>query len=336
MVILPLIVFVLFVRAYLANRLETEYVERGQTALNAAQRVIEDYIGSQSAAPEQVLDDEIFSWLARVIGHDLHLYRGEQLMASSRRDLFAAHVESERLPGDVYLDIVLRGEAARARRPRQPARRSTSRSTAPINLGTGRSYTLALPFIVQGRQIEAQVNDLATTIYLLLVFIALAAIAVAFRIAGGVTRPVQSLVAGARGVARGDFDVNVAVPADPDIGLLVTTFRDMAHSIRQQQEDLRHERDRLQTLLENINAAVVVLDGAMRVGAMNAHGAGACSASDVPDRSPASASSSPITSPRRAESKEIEVDRSTATSARCASRSCRCPTATRRCSSPRM
>ncbi|HEV7240552.1 MAG TPA: ATP-binding protein [Thermoanaerobaculia bacterium] len=268
-VILPLIVFVLFVRAYLAGRLETEYVEKGQTALNAGQRVIEDYIGSQSAAPEQVLDDEIFAWLARVIGHDLHLYRGEQLMASSRRDLFAAHVESERLPGDVYLDIVLRAkQMVRVDRISGPTQYAEIYS--PINLGPGRSYTLALPFIVQGRQIEAQVNDLATTIYLLLVFLALAAIAVAFRIAGGVTRPVQELVAGARGIARGNFDVNVAVPADPDLGLLVTTFRDMALSIRQQQEELRHERDRLQTLLENINAAVVVLNGEMHVGATNA------------------------------------------------------------------
>ncbi|HEX6161487.1 MAG TPA: ATP-binding protein, partial [Thermoanaerobaculia bacterium] len=267
-VILPLIAFVLFVRAFLANRLETEYVERGQTALNAGQRVIEDYIGSQAAAPEQVLDDEIFSWLARVIGHDLHLYRGEQLMASSRRDLFAAHVESERLPGDVYLDIVLRGkQLVRARRESGDAQYVEIYS--PINLASGRSYTLALPFIVQGRQIETQVNDLATTIYMLLVFIALAAIAVAFRVARGVTRPVQSLVAGAAAVARGDFDVKVAVPGDPDIGLLVTTFRDMAHSIRRQQEDLRHERDRLQTLLENINAAVVVLDGTMHLAATN-------------------------------------------------------------------
>ncbi|HUP63042.1 MAG TPA: ATP-binding protein [Thermoanaerobaculia bacterium] len=268
-VIVPLIAFVLFVRAYLANRLEAEYVERGQTALNAAQRVIEDYIGSQSAAPEQVIDDAILSWLARVIGHDLHLYRGEQLMASSRRDLFAAHVESERLPGDVYLDIVLR-----RKQMVQPRRSAGSAQYveiySPINLGTNRSYTLALPFIVQGRRIEAQVNDLATTIYMLLVFIALAAIAVAFRVAAGVTRPVQSLVADARGVARGNFDVQAHVPADPDLGLLVTTFRDMARSIRQQQEDLRHERDRLQTLLENINAAVVVLDRDRNLGAMNA------------------------------------------------------------------
>ncbi|HEX2062009.1 MAG TPA: HAMP domain-containing protein, partial [Thermoanaerobaculia bacterium] len=268
-VILPLIAFVLFVRAYLANRLDTEYVQRGQAALNAAQRVIEDYISSQEADPESILDDEVFSWLGRVIGHDLHLYRDDRLMASSRRDLFAAHVESERLPGDVYLDIVMRGEQL-VRDEREVGTTRYVEIYSPINLGTGRSYTLALPFIVQGRQIEAQVNDLATTIYLLLVFIALAAIAVAFRIASSVTRPVQGLVAGARAVARGDFDVRLEVPSDPDIGMLVTTFRDMSHSIRRQQEDLRHERDRLQTLLENINAAVVVLDGSHNVAGMNA------------------------------------------------------------------
>ena len=267
-IILPLILFVLFVRAYLANRLEAEYLERGQTALNAAQRVIEDYLASQNAAPEQVLDDDILSWLARVIGHDLHLYRGASLVASSRRDLFAARVESQRLPGDIYSSIVLGGQ--------QLVRVTRSSGTAqfveiysPVNLARGRSYVLALPFIVQGRQIEAQVNDLATTIYMLLIFIALAAIAVAFRIARGVTRPVQGLVAGARAVARGDFDLDLRVPSDPDIGLLVTTFRDMARSIKRQQEDLRHERDRLQTLLENINAAVVVLDGQLRVAATN-------------------------------------------------------------------
>ncbi|HET8796934.1 MAG TPA: ATP-binding protein, partial [Thermoanaerobaculia bacterium] len=177
---------------------------------------------------------------------------------------------SERLPGDAYLDIVLGGKQL-VRAPRTAGNAQYVEIYSPINLGnTSRSYTLALPFIVQGRQIEAQVNDLATTIYLLLVFIALAAVAVAFRVASGVTRPVQALVASARGIARGEFDVRVAVPSDPDIGLLVTTFRDMAHAIRRQQDDLRHERDRLQTLLENINAAVVVLDGSMQAGEMNA------------------------------------------------------------------
>ncbi|MEK6376135.1 MAG: ATP-binding protein [Acidobacteriota bacterium] len=270
-VILPLIVFVLFVRAYLANRLETEYADRGQTALNAAQRVIEDYLASTKATnrPEEVLDDDVLSWLARVIGHDLHLYRNEQLIASSRRDLFAARIESQRLPGDVYSGIVLGGRQILAAQ-RQWSGVRFNEIYSPISLARGQHYTLALPFIVQGRQIEAQVNDLATTIYMLLIFIALAAIAVAYLTARSVTRPVQALVGGARAIARGDFDVDVQPPADPDLGLLVTTFRDMAQSIRRQQADLRHERDRLQTLLENINAAVVVLDGQRRVTTTNA------------------------------------------------------------------
>jgi len=269
-VILPLLVFVLFVRAYLASRLEKEYVDRGQTALNAAQRVVEDYLGSQptAARPEQLLDDEVLAWLARVVGHDLHLYRDQRLVASSRRDLFAAHVEAQRLPGDVYSAIVLGGKQI-FRAMRASGSTQYIEIYSPINLVPGEHYTLALPFIVQGRQIEAEVNDLATTIYLLLVFIALAAVGVAFRIARTVTRPVQGLVAGARGVARGNFDVRVDVPNDPDLGMLVTTFRDMAQSIRRQQDELRHERDRVQTLLENITAAVVVLDGARRVVASN-------------------------------------------------------------------
>jgi signal transduction histidine kinase/HAMP domain-containing protein len=268
-VILPLIVFVLFVRAYLANRLEAEYLDRGSTALNAAERVVEDYLASttSTAHPEQVLDDDVLSWLARVIGHDLHLYRDDTLIASSRRDLFAARVESQRLPGDVYANIVVGGK--------QLAIRNSGGAHfielySPINLVHGQNYTMALPLIVQGRQIEAQVNDLATTIYMLLIFIVLAAIFVAYSAARSVTRPVQALVVGARAVARGDFDVDLRVPSDPDLGLLVTTFRDMAQSIRRQQNDLRHERDRLQTLLENINAAVVVLDGGMHVSATNA------------------------------------------------------------------
>ena len=268
-VILPLIVFVLFVRAYLANRLEAEYLDRGHTALTAAERVIEDYLASTTSTshPEQVLDDDVLSWLARVIGHDLHLYKDDKLIASSRRDLFAARVESQRLPGDVYADIVVGGKQLAIRRS---GGAQFIEIYSPINLVRGQSYTMGLPLIVQGRQIEAQVNDLATTIYMLLIFIVLAAIFVAYVAARSVTRPVQALVGGARAVARGKFDIDLPVPSDPDLGLLVTTFRDMAQSIRRQQNDLRQERDRLQTLLENINAAVVVLDGAMQVSATNA------------------------------------------------------------------
>ena len=268
-VIAPLLLFVLFVRAYLTDRLEREYVERGRAALNTAQRVIEDYLDASTALhPEEVLDDAILSWLARVIGHDLHIYRDAEVMASSRRDLFAAHLDTSRLPGPIYTEIVLRGsQIAVATNQAGPVRFAEIYS--PIALGGRAQYTLALPFIVQARQIEQQVNDLATTIYLLLILIAFASLVVAYRRARAVTRPVQALVQGARDVARGRFDTDLGLPNDPDLRLLVTTFGDMAQSIKRQQEDLRVERDRLQTLLENITAAVVVLDGTRTIVAQN-------------------------------------------------------------------
>ncbi|HUP64507.1 MAG TPA: ATP-binding protein [Thermoanaerobaculia bacterium] len=268
-VLIPLLLFVIFVRTVLADRLETEYLERGQAALNTAQRVVEDYLdASEESQPEQVLSDPILTWLARVIGHDLHLYADSEVIASSRRDLFTAHVESPRLPGSVYRDLVLEGrEIVFAEHQASPARFVEIYS--PVLAGTTRDYTLALPFIVQARQIERQVDDLATTIYLLLIVLMAGALIVAYRASRTVTRPVQELVGGARSVASGHFDISMNLPADPDLRLLVTTFRDMSSSIEQQQDDLRHERDRLQTLLENITAAVVVLDGGRRIVAAN-------------------------------------------------------------------
>ena len=268
-VLLPLLVFVLFIRAYLADRLEVQYLERGEAALNTAQRVIEDYLdASEERQPEQVLNDPILTWLASVIGHDLHLYADSEVIASSRRDLFTAHVESPRLPGDVYAESVLRGRrVVFTEHPAMPERFVEMYS--PLLPGIARDYTLALPFIVQARQIEAQVNDLATNIYLLLVLLVAAALYVAWRTSRTVTLPVQDLVAGARDVAAGRFDTPMAIPRDADLRLLVATFRDMSSSIERQQDDLRHERDRLQTLLENITAAVVVLDGAQRLVAAN-------------------------------------------------------------------
>jgi len=314
-VIVPLLIFVVFVRAYLADRLEAEYLERGQTALNTAQRVVEDYLASTASQnPEKVLSDDILTWLARVIGHDLHLYRDDTVFASSRRDLFAAHVESSRLPGDIYNAIILRGSQL-IRATHQSGTAKYVEFYSPINLDRATNYTLALPFILQGRQIERQANDLATTIYLVLGLILIAALDVAYRTARGVTIPVQALVVGARAVASGNYDLRLDPPADPDLRLLVTTFGDMSQSIRRQQDDLRHERDLLRTLLENINAAVVVVDGQQRTVATNlaARKLFGMGEEEKPDREtftppfPEIAAFLSEHKPRRAESGEVEL-----------------------------
>jgi nitrogen fixation/metabolism regulation signal transduction histidine kinase len=267
---IPLLVFVLFIRAYLGRSLERQVLAQGQAALNTAQRVVEDYLeSSEGMTPEEALDDSILVWLARVVGHDLHLFRDDMVVASSRRDLFNALIESERLPGDVYRRIVLESAAPVLSRHRAGTATFVEIYSAVRLPGAGR-YTLALPFLVQARQLETEAENLATTIYIVLIFVSLGAFAVARRAAHVVTHPVHALVGGARSVAHGDFESRIAEPRDPDLGLLVRTFNEMSDSIRRQQTDLRYQRDRLQTLIENLTPAVVVLDRTGVVVATNA------------------------------------------------------------------
>jgi signal transduction histidine kinase/HAMP domain-containing protein len=270
MAVVPVLLFVLLIRAYVADRLEKEFVDRGQESLSSAQRVIEDYLASKpDLSPAEALDDEILTWLARVVGHDLHLYQDERVIASSRRDLFSARVDAPRLPGRIYAAVVFEGaQLVLDQRRYGPTRFFEIYS--PIFLAAGEHYTLALPLIVQGRQIRQEVDDLATTIYLVLLLILVAALLVANWVARSVSRPVRALVTSARAVGRGEFDSTPVEPRDPELGLLVRTFREMAQSIRGQQEQLRYERDKLRTLLENIDSAVVVIEEKGTVVATNA------------------------------------------------------------------
>ena len=266
----PVLIFVILARAYTADSLETAFLDRGQESLGAAQRVIEDYLASKpELSPAEALDDEILTWLARVIGHDLHLYQDDHVIASSRRDLFGAQVDDPRLSGSVYSEIVFEGAQLVLDRRRVGDVRFFE-IYSPIFLSAGESYTLALPLIVQGQRIRDEVDDLATTIYLVLILILVVALLIASWIARSVSRPVQALVRSARAVGRGEFDQIPVAPRDPEFGLLVNTFREMAQSIRRQQDEISYERDKLRTLLENIDSAVVVFDREGRIVATNA------------------------------------------------------------------
>lgn len=268
--VLPFGIFVLFLRIYLADRLEDEYLERGREALDSAQRVMIDYLDSrEDARPEDVFDDEIFAWLSRVVGHDLHLYRDHELVASSRRELLASGFDSERLPGNVYRNTVLGGSQIYLDE-RELEGVTFVEIYSPILLNKGEAWTLALPMLVQAPEISAEVEALATTLWLLMILILTTALVAAARAARTVSGPVDQLASAAREVGRGNLDPALPAQTDDEIGLLVDTFRDMAGSIRRQQADLTFERDRLQILLENIDVAVLLLDSSGRITASNA------------------------------------------------------------------
>lgn len=96
-------------------------------------------------------------------------------------------------------------------------------------------------------------SQLVMSILLVLFFILLILEAFALffgiRIAGGITSAVKALHQGTRQIAKGDFDIQIDIPNEDELGDLAVSFNEMAAAVKQGQEEAI-ERERLERELE--------------------------------------------------------------------------------------
>ena len=102
---------------------------------------------------------------------------------------------------------------------------------------------------------------------LVLLMSLLAAIWVAFISIRNITAPVKELVKGTKAVASGQYDQQLPVMAQDDLGFLVESFNDMTHRIAQARDETRkagfeveNQRAYLETILANLTAGVISFD----------------------------------------------------------------------------
>jgi nitrogen-specific signal transduction histidine kinase/HAMP domain-containing protein len=271
-VMVPLTAVTFYLRSSIATRSRQDTLDHGRTALETARRVLDDYLPTAEAALGRLglIDDTLLSWLANAVGYDLSVYSPEaRLVATSRRDLYAADLLPQRVPGATYTAIGL--GAARERTDARLIAGSrfeeitTELSSIPGVPGVRSPGLLSLLLLPQQRVAEADAAQLtaAVSAFSLLVFLVSAAIA--GRLAVRVARPVADLVEGTRAVARGDFSPHLAEPPDEELKELVRAFLFMSRSLKDQTDALSREKERLATLLSQLTAGVVAYgkDGAV-------------------------------------------------------------------------
>jgi signal transduction histidine kinase len=271
-VMIPLLAVTFFLRASITEQSRQDTVAHARTGLETARRVLDDYLPSAAATRGRLglIDDALLSWLANAVGFDLSVYAPEAtLAATSRRDLYAAGLLPERVPGSSYVAVGL-GEARETTDSRILAGRpyeelTTSLSAVPGVPGVRSPVLLSLLLLPQQRAAEAEAAQLtaAVTAFALLVFLVSAAIA--GRLAVRVARPVADLAAGTRAVARGDFAPQLAEPPDEEFRELVRAFLYMSRSLHEQTTALSRETERLATLLSQLTAGVVAYGPDRRV-----------------------------------------------------------------------
>ena len=271
-VMIPLFSVTFFLRSSISTRSRQDTLDHARTALETARRVLDDYMLGAAAARGrlELLDDALLSWLANAVGYDLSVYSPEaRLVATSRRDLYAAGLLSERVPGATYSGIGL-GEA----RERTDARviagsafeeLTTALSAVPGVPGVRSPVLLSLLLLPQRRVAEAEAAQLTAVVSAFSLLVFLISAAVAGRLAVRVARPLADLLEGTRAVARGDFSPQLAEPPDEELRELVRAFLYMSRSLKEQTQALSRETERLATLLAQLTAGVVAYGEDRRV-----------------------------------------------------------------------
>ncbi len=262
-VMIPLLAVTLFLRSAIVTRSRRDTLDHARTALATARRVLDDYLPSVPAPNDALgaVDDVLLTWLSNAVGYDLAVYAPDStLAATSRRDLYAAGLVPDRVPGAAFVATGLGGASQFVGTRFAPGRIdeiTTSLASIPGVPGVRSPALLTLLLLPQQRVAQAEASQLtaAVSAFSLLAFLLSAVIA--GRLAVRVARPVADLVEATRAVARGDFSPRVAEPPDEELKELVRAFLSMSRSLRTQTEALSAEKERVATLLTHLTAGVV-------------------------------------------------------------------------------
>lgn len=118
----------------------------------------------------------------------------------------------------------------------------------------------------------------------LVLLILFAATWMGFYVAKEITGPIQNLAIATREVALGNYNINLKVPSDDEMGQLVGAFNKMTHDLNEQKlvtertqgflektnDELQHKSQYLEIILRHITAGVLSIDSHQKIASINA------------------------------------------------------------------
>jgi signal transduction histidine kinase len=189
-------------------------------------------------------DDTNLTRWAHQRGHDILLYRGGLVAASSRPGLVEAELLGARLPPEAHRAAVLERRET-VRREASFAGREVWFGYAPVLDARDRAVAvIGVPLLYDKDRIE---EDLAVRGSALLAAYLLTVVLVVvggIYAAGRIARPIDLLAAGTKRVAEGELDVALPGEGRDELGQLVAAFNQMTRDLRRAAEQTaRVERE---------------------------------------------------------------------------------------------
>jgi signal transduction histidine kinase len=265
LLLVPLLLLNAVLVRSIEDRLRQQQRDAGEAALNAAQKVLGEKLLNLPAGigVDTALGDSLLGDLSEIVHHEMNLYYGSGIYASSKHELFAAGLLPNRIPGEIYSRLSLLGYGLTSRTNRvgdtayleiyAPLR-------VPGGLGGGESRLfLSMPLLAQQEEASRELARLRRhgLLWTLSLFVLL--VAVGTRLARNFTRPITELVDGTRRIAAGATSLDMA-PTELELAALVEAVDDMARRIARGREQIVREKQVVERVVENITSGVVSLD----------------------------------------------------------------------------
>ncbi len=206
----PVLVVAVLIQGYFADQLRADVAAVAVRTAAVAQSVIEDSFVLRSGDGRVItpLTDDALVRISQVVGQDVNIFDGPQLVATSERDLYASGLLPTRTPDMVYRAITLDqlpnfvGEDAIGSQGYQLA-------AVPVP-AVGRDVILTVPLASRQREIESQIVELNRRIWGATLFFAAVVGFIGWAIARSIANPVKRLTRATSRVARGEFRAPVS------------------------------------------------------------------------------------------------------------------------------
>jgi len=235
-VFVPVVLLAYVTRLFVANEMRVNVEAEAQRTATAATRVVEDLVERSSLLQGSGVDDNLMVWVSRLIDQDANIFTGARLTATSERNLFASGLLPTRANADVYRALALRREAAAVARERIGDFEYLL-AAAPVVVRTNEAI-LTVPLTSQQREIDAQIDALDRRVLLAALLFILGGAGLGYTMAERIADPVSRLTRATGRIARGDFDVHLAVTSSDELRRLVEDFNQMAAELQQQRVEL--------------------------------------------------------------------------------------------------
>ena len=184
------------------------------------------------------ISDQMCQEILLRTGRDLNVYRGTELLATSRPELYHVGVLNSRLHPDAWLNISLLGRDAWFTSERigefsyqvgYRALRAADGSLAAV---------ISTPTLFQRERIDRGYTRASATIFIWIVAIALLVVLASAALARQISRPLNELLRATRDITAGNLDRRVHVSGAAEIVDLMDAFNTMTARLRRSQEEL--------------------------------------------------------------------------------------------------